>query len=101
MSETRDSRKKIGIALTQMFDNGDVRVFMEGYEIALVDHETGDSLVGIFRGVNADEDGSNPRILINPNTDRDSTVSMSLENIREIHLIRRIDDSPSTGKGIL
>lgn len=101
MSETRDSRKKIGIALTQLFDNGDARVFMEGYEIALVDHETGDTLVGIFRGVSADEDGSNPRILINPNTDRDSTVSMALKDVREIHLIRRSDDSMSTRKGIL
>lgn len=101
MSETREPRKKIGVALTQMFDNGDVRVLMEGYEIGLVDHETGDTLVGVFRGFSADEDGSNLKILVNPSTDKESIVSMLLENVRKIHLFGRTDDSLSTKKGIL
>lgn len=101
MNKTKEPRKQVGIALTQMFDNGDVRIFMEGYEIALVDHETGDTLVGIFKGVSADEDGSNLKILVNPSTDKDSIVYMALEDVRKIHLITRSGDSMSTKKGIL
>lgn len=99
MSETRDSRdsrKKIGVALTQMYENGNVRVFLKGYEVSLEEVGTGDSLIGIFEGVRTDERGKLLEIYMTlsevgkPNR----IISVDAERVKGIRLLCRDKNNP-------